>query len=116
LRYLGEAAQRADVDSATRSARPVVFVIASRRDAMFTVPVDRVLDLPRRADVPRHEVPAVQPDAHGEAVAQAVLVEPAVEARESHFEHLARRRVEGPVGVVLGRDGCAEGGEDAVAA
>jgi hypothetical protein len=43
-----------------------------------------------------------------------VLAEPAVEARESHFEHLARRG-DGSVSVVVGR-WCAEDGEDAVAA
>src|ERR687896_149321 len=85
------------------------------RRSVHGVAVNGVLELARRADVPGHEAPAVESDAHPEALAEAMLAEPAIEAGQAHSKHLARRG-ERPVGMVVERDRRAEDGEEAIAA
>jgi len=88
-----------------RVERPRSFVIPSSREAVSTVSPWTVCSS-RRAEPSRrcrYERPAVEADPHPEAIAEAAIAQPAVEARQAHVEHLPRRR-DGAVGVVGERD------------
>jgi hypothetical protein len=90
-----------------RVERPRSFVIPSSREAVSTVSPWTAYSSrraePSRADVAGYERPAVEADPHPEAIAEAAIAQPAVEARQAHVEHLPRRR-DGAVGVVGERD------------
>ncbi len=101
---------------ASRIGRPTVFVMPSMRDAVFTVSPCTVYSSRRsEPDVPGHERSRREADAHRHLLAEAVLVEPLVEAGQANVDHLTRGR-ERAVGVVVDLDRRSEHCEEAVAA
>ena len=102
------------VVSAMNSWSGVPLVMPSRRAAVLVVSPSAVYSRRRsEPDVARHHRPAVEADAHLEAVVQALVAQPAVEALHPR-EHLAGG-LERPVGVVGLLQRRAEHGHDAVA-
>src|SRR3954471_9293155 len=119
---------RSEPDEAVRVAEPVaralgdeelvLGLLAERlqpRGGVGGVADRRVLEAPVRADRARNDRPGVDADAHALGlVDQVLLLQPGVEARQAHIEHLARGG-ERTLGVVGHMDGRAEHGHDAVA-
>src|SRR6266498_5777338 len=74
-----------------------------------------ILEPTGRADVSGHESPAVEADAHLEAVAEGPLAHSTVEPGQSRGEHLARRH-KSPIRVVVEWNRRPEHGQEAIAA
>src|SRR4051794_356479 len=119
---------RSEPDEAVRVAEPVaralgdeelvLGLLAERlqpRGGVGGVADRRVLEAPVRADRARNDRPGVDADAHALGLVDQVLIlQPGVEARQAHIEHLARGG-ERTLGVVGHMDRRAEHGHDAVA-
>ena len=103
------------VDSERRIGPPSVFVRLSMRDAVLTVSPWTVYSSRRNEPTfPDMKGPLFDADTHVYVLPESVRAQPVVEARETHFDHVACGR-ESAIGVVLDLDRRAERREEAVA-